>query len=67
MYEWHGYGLFAMENVIIIYLSIVLDTELGESPFNISFLLIWDKNLGSHAGWLVAKPLDTSYPQPLSL
>ena len=50
MYEWHGYGLFAMENVIIIYLSIVLDTELEESSFNISFLLIWDKNLGSHAG-----------------
>ena len=22
-----------------------------------SFLLIWDKNLGSHTGWLVAKPL----------
>ena len=22
-----------------------------------NFLLIWDKNLGSHTGWLVAKPL----------
>ena len=25
MYGWHGYGLFIMENVIIMHLSIVLD------------------------------------------
>ena len=42
-----------MENVIIMYLSIVLDIVLGESSFKITlrflvFLLIWDNNLGSH-------------------
>ena len=32
--------------------------EFIQSCFKIfSFLLIWDKNLGSHTGWLVAKPL----------
>ena len=29
MYGWHG--LFTMENVIVMYLSIVLDIELGET------------------------------------
>ena len=44
-----------MENVIIMHLSSVLDIVLGESSFKITlrcliFLLIWDKNLGSHTG-----------------
>ena len=51
-----------MENVIIMYSAIVLDIVLVESLFKItlkvfSFLLIWDKNLGSHSSWQVAKPL----------
>ena len=43
-----------MENVIMMHLSIVLDTVLGESSFKFTLrflvLLIWDKNLGSHTG-----------------
>lgn len=42
-------------------LSIVLNIVLGEIFFEnyfkaFSFLLIWDKNLRFHIGWLVAKP-----------
>ena len=36
MYGWHGYGLFTMENVIILYLSIALDIALGESSFKMT-------------------------------
>ena len=43
-----------MENVIIMYLSIVLDIELGESSFKITLRLLvfinLDRNLGSHTG-----------------
>ena len=44
-----------MENVIIMYLSILLDILLGENSFKITlrflvFLLIRDKNLGSYTG-----------------
>ena len=31
-----GRGLFTVENVIIMYLSVVLDIVLGESSFKIS-------------------------------
>ena len=56
MYEWHGQGLFTMENKNIMNLSIILNTVLGENSFKInlkflSFLFIWDENLGSHTGW----------------
>ena len=55
MYEWHGQGLFTMENVTIVPLSIVLEIVLGESSFKITlrflvFLSIWGKNLSSHTG-----------------
>ena len=55
MYEWHGQGLFTMENKNIMNLSIISNTVLGESSFKItlkfsSFLFIWDENLGSHTG-----------------
>ena len=33
---WVGDYLFTMENVIIMYLSIVLDIVLGESSFKIT-------------------------------
>ena len=33
---WVGGYLFTMENVIIMYLSIVLDIVLGESSFKIT-------------------------------
>ena len=50
-----------MEIVIIIYLSMVLDIVLGgviQDYFKIfSFLLVWNKNLGYHTDWPVAKPL----------
>ena len=50
MYEWHGQGIFAMENVITMYSAIALDTVTGEFIQNylkvFSFLLIWGKNLG---------------------
>ena len=36
MYGWHGLGLLTMKNVIIMYLSIVLDTVLWESSFKIT-------------------------------
>ena len=51
-----------------MYLSIVLDIVVGESSLKItekvfSFLLMWDKNLDSRTGWLVANPsLDTPLP-----
>ena len=35
-YRWHGQGLFTMENAIIMYLSIVLDTVLWESSRKIT-------------------------------
>ena len=35
MYGWYGQGLFTMENVIIMYLSIVLDIVIGESSFKL--------------------------------
>ena len=41
MYGWHDWGLFAMENVTIMYLSIVVDIALGESSFFIG-IRIWD-------------------------
>ena len=48
MYGWYGWGLFSMENVIIMYLSI------GESSFKITLRLLvftnLDRNLGSHTG-----------------
>ena len=55
MYEWHGQGLFTMENKNIINLSIISNTVLGENSFKItlkflSFLFIWDENLRSHTG-----------------
>ena len=48
MYGWHG--LFTMENVIVMYLSIVLDIVLGETSYKITlrylvFLLIWDDSI----------------------
>ena len=46
-----------MENIIIMHLSIVLDIFIQNYFIIFNFLLIWDKNLGSHTGWLVAKPL----------
>ena len=54
MYEWHGQRLFTMENKNMN-LSIILNTVLGENSFKItlkflSFLFIWDANLGSHTG-----------------
>ena len=36
MYEWRGQGLFTMENVTIVPLSIVLEIVLGESSFKIT-------------------------------
>ena len=36
MYGWHEYGLFPMENEIIMNLSIVLDIDLGKSLFKIT-------------------------------
>ena len=43
MYGWHVYGLFTLENAIIMYLSIVLDIVLGESSFKIisKFLVLY--------------------------
>ena len=35
MYGWYGQGSFTMENVIIMYLSIVLDIVIGESSFKL--------------------------------
>ena len=40
MYEWYGQGLFTMENVIIMYLSIVLEIVLGESSFKITLIFL---------------------------
>ena len=62
MNGWHVKGLFAIENTLSIYLSIVLKTVLGDSSFKIIFkifniLLIWDKNVELHTSWLVAKLL----------
>ena len=36
MYGQHGYGLFTMGNVVIMYLPIVLDIVLGESSFKMT-------------------------------
>ena len=38
MYGWHGQGiyLFTMENIFVMYLSIVLDIVLGESSLKIT-------------------------------
>ena len=36
MYGWYGQGLFTMENVIIMYLSIVLEIVLGKGSFKIT-------------------------------
>ena len=36
MYGWYGKGLFTTENVIIMYLSIVIDIALGESSLKIT-------------------------------
>ena len=41
-----------VENVIIMYLSIVSDSVRAEFIKNY-FLLTWDKNLESHTSWLV--------------
>ena len=49
MYEWHGQGLFTMENKNIMNLSIILNTVLEENSFKIT-LKFWDENLGSHTG-----------------
>ena len=38
MFERHGYGLFTMENTIILYLSILLPTVLRESSFKITLI-----------------------------
>lgn len=50
-----------MENVIILYLSIVFYIVFGVSSIKITkiftFLLIWDKNFGSLTGLPIAKPL----------
>ena len=40
MYGWHGQGLFTMENVMIIYLSTVLDTALEEISFKSTLRLL---------------------------
>ena len=40
MYGWHGQGLFTMENVTIMYLSIVLDIVLGVSSFKITMIFL---------------------------
>ena len=36
MYEWRGYGLFAVENLFSMYLSTLLDIVYGESSFKIA-------------------------------
>ena len=57
MYGCHGQGLFTMENVIIMYLSITLEIVLWETSFkDFWFLLTWDINLGFHTSSSVAKP-----------
>ena len=43
MYGWHGKELFTVENILIMYISTVLKTVLGDS---FKHLLIWEKNLG---------------------
>ena len=37
MYGWRGKELFTIENILIMYLSIVLKTVLGDSSFKIIF------------------------------
>ena len=41
MHEKHGYRLFTMENKIIMYLSIVLLTMLGESSFKVTLRFLF--------------------------
>ena len=41
MYQRHGYGLFTMENAMIMYLSIVLLTVLGESSFKVTLRFLF--------------------------
>ena len=40
MFEGHGYGLFTMGNTIILYLSVLLPTVLGESSFKITLIFL---------------------------
>ena len=62
MYGWHGWGViyYGKCNYYAL-INCIRHCVRGEIKIKFikifSFLLIWDKNLGSHTGWPVAKPL----------